>query len=170
MKFSLFLGYAREVMKNWKWLGNPYALMTQFNEYKAFYGRKYNKKMHRKGYVTISPFYKYIRWEEKTIVSTIENELGWQKNNQTGSTWRGDCDIALLKLYLYKRLLGYNDKDDAFSDLIRDGQLTRDEALSRLTDEQQISEIAIREIVAKNGIDYGDFSEIIDNVKGIFWD
>ena len=83
------------------------------------------------------------------------------KNSQTGSTWRGDCDIALLKSYLYKTLLGYNDKDDSLSDLIRDGQITREDALQKLESEQYISESAIKNIVEKNGINYGYFQEVL---------
>lgn len=158
-KASLILGYIFQVIQNPKWISNPYAFFIQANEFMAYYGRRYKKKLRLKGYITISPFWRYIKWEEKKIIDTIENELGWIKNSQTGSTWRGDCDIALLKSYLYKTLLGYNDKDDSLSDLIRDGQITREDALQRLESEQYISESVIKNIVEKNGINYGYFQE-----------
>lgn len=161
-KFSLILGYIIQVAKNVKWISNPYALSIQVKEFMAFYGLRYYKKLHRKGYNTISPFHEYIKWDEKKVINIIENELGWIKNSQTGSTWRSDCDIALLKLYLYKKFLGFNDKDDSLSDLIRDGQITRDEALQRLEAEQYISESVIKNIVEKNGMDFDYFQEVIN--------
>jgi hypothetical protein len=166
-KSSLILGYIFQVSKNVRWISNPYAFSIQAKEFMAFYGRSYNKKLQRKGYITISPFYRYIKWDETKILDTIENELGWRKNSQTGSTWRGDCDIALLKLYLYKKSLGYNDKDDSLSDLIRDGQITREDALRRLEVEQYISESVIKNIVEKNGINYGCFQEVIRGLNNM---
>ncbi|HLP44952.1 MAG TPA: hypothetical protein VK469_03350 [Candidatus Kapabacteria bacterium] len=166
-KSSLVFGYILEGLKNTGWFSSPYAVSTQAKEFMAFFGKRYNKKLRRRGYTTISPFFKYIRWEESKIIGTIENVLGWQKNSQTGSTWRGDCDIALLKLYLYKKLLGYNDKDDSLSDLIRDGQMTREEALRRLAAEQYISESAIKNVVEKNGIDYGYFEDVMRRLNDL---
>ncbi|MBN1970755.1 MAG: hypothetical protein JW870_15415 [Candidatus Delongbacteria bacterium] len=164
-KSSLVLGYLSQVSKNIRWISNPYCIFTQTNEYLAFYGLWYTKKLKRKGRSKISPFHKYIRWEEEKIIDVLENKLGWKRNKKTGSTWRGDCDIALLKLYLYKELLGYNDKDDSLSDLIRDGQISREKALNRLEGEQFISERLIRYIVEKNNIDFCYFQEIINNIK-----
>jgi hypothetical protein len=162
---SLILGYFLQIVKNVKWIINPYAVCIQAKEFMAHYGHRYKKKLRRKGYIGILPYFQYLRWEEKKIIDTIENELGWSKNNQTGSTWRGDCNIALLKLYLYKTLLGYNDKDDSLSDLIRDGQITREEALQRLEGEQYISESVIKNIMKKYGINYLFFQNVIGGLK-----
>lgn len=164
-KSSLIFGYLFQIARNLKWISNPYALFMQAKEFMAYYGGRYNKKLQQKGYITIKPFYNYIKWEEKKIIDIIETELGWRKNSQTGSTWRGDCDIALLKLYLYKEFLGYNDKDDSLSDLIRDGQIKRDDALHRLEAEQYISESVMKNIMEKNGISYTYFQKVIRGIN-----
>lgn len=97
----------------------------------------------------IVPFYHYIRWDEKVIVETIQKELNWEMNPNAKSSWRGDCDIALLKLYLYKKMLGFNDRDDGLSCLVRDGQLSREEAFQRLAKEGDIAQDVINEILEK---------------------
>ena len=162
-KYSLILGYIYQVLLNRMWITNPYSLGIQIKEFAAFYGKMYDKKLSKKGYVTISPYWSYIKWEEEKIIDTIENKLGWKRNKQTGSTWRGDCDIALLKLYLYKKLLGFNDKDDSLSDLIRDGQVSRYKALQRLESEQYISEDVVKNIIEKYNINYKNFQIILKN-------
>jgi len=73
----------------------------------------------------------------------------------------------LLKLYFYKKLLGFNDKDDALSDLIRDGQLTREEALNRLESEQYLSPDLINEICMDHSIDYSRYIRNVEKVSFI---
>lgn len=156
---SLMFGYISQIVKNPKWIGNLYCVTTQFLEFRARYGQYYIKKMKKKGIQTIKPYYAHIRWEEKKVISTIENKLNWKKNPLIESTWRGDCDIALLKLYLYKKLLGFNDKDDGLSALIRDGQISRKEALVKLEQKSHIPEIAIKNILNKVGLT--DFTSLV---------
>ena len=112
------------------------------------------KKSRSGDLLRISPFYSFIRWEEEALISTINDELDWRETPGAESTWRGDCDIALLKLYLYQKTLGYNDRDEGLSHLIRDGQIGREEALERLKEEGKISEEVVREILDKHGLDF----------------
>jgi hypothetical protein len=57
---------------------------------------------------------------------------------------------------LYKQTLGYNDKDEGLSYLIRDGQVSRDEALERLEREGDIPEELIQQICENLGLDFSD--------------
>jgi hypothetical protein len=61
-----------------------------------------------------------------------------------------------LKSYLYKKFLGFNDKDDGLSSLVRDGQITREEALERVKTEGKISEDVIKDIFDKFELDYSN--------------
>ncbi|NTW49197.1 MAG: hypothetical protein HGB19_05590 [Chlorobiales bacterium] len=164
-KSSLMLGYSLEIVKNPKWALHLPSLTTQFNEFRSFFGGRYLNKMAERGTKVISPYFQYIRWEEKEIVSTLENRLNWKKNSMVKSTWRGDCDVALLKLYLYKHILGFNDKDDGLSDLIRDGQLSREEALNRIEEESYVPDIAIKNIFDRLKLNYGDFETALEKLN-----
>jgi hypothetical protein len=134
---------------------------TQAREFIVHKRRTYRRRAHRKGHDFIGPFYRYIKWDERELTRVL-SDIGWKQNRDTGSTWRGDCEIASLKLYLYHALLGYNDKDDALSALIRDGQLTREEASRRLEAEQYISEDAIAVLVNRAGVPYREFRRGVD--------
>jgi glucosamine--fructose-6-phosphate aminotransferase (isomerizing) len=81
--------------------------------------------------VTPIGFYDYIYWTEKEVVPTIQNELGWQGASDTPATWRIDDSAYPLIDYLYLRLVGFNEFDEFYSKLIREGQIPRDEALKR---------------------------------------
>jgi len=76
-------------------------------------------------------FYDYIYWNEKEVVSTIRNELDWKGHPDTTATWRIDDSAYPLIDYLYLRLVGFNEFDEHYSKLIREGQISREEALKR---------------------------------------
>jgi len=80
-------------------------------------------------------FYDYIYWNEKEVVSTIRAELDWKGASDTTATWRIDDAAYPLIDYLYLRLVGFNEFDEHFSKLVREGQLSRDEALERCKSE-----------------------------------
>jgi len=153
--YALALGYLSEILVNPTWILNSTCLITQGREY---YHCFLAKRRRYQDLLRIRPFLGYIRWEEREIVDTIERELHWRRHPGTESTWRGDCDIALVKLYLYKRTLGYNDKDEGLSYLVRDGQITRRRALERLEEEGEISEEVIREFFDKLGLFFSDLN------------
>jgi len=85
--------------------------------------------------VTPLGFYDYIYWKEREVVPTILNELGWRGASDTTATWRVDDSAYPLIDYLYLRLVGFNEFDEFYSKLVREGQIPRDEALKRCLSE-----------------------------------
>ena len=154
-KLSRLAGYLYQIIKNPKWIMNFTYIITQFFEYFYFF---YPKMVYEnQGLYRIYPFHNYIRWEEKEVISTIKNNLNWQKNPISDPTWRTDCDIASLKLYAYKKIFRFNDKVDGLSHLIRDDQISREKAIKRLT-EENIPDKAIIPIFTRLGLKYSDFN------------
>jgi len=154
---SYFRGIVKQVLRNPYWIVNPVCLLTQGMEFWIHYRRILRKRNIK----YISPFSRYIEWKEKTILSVIEKELEWTKNPKLHSTWRGDCDVAILKGYLYKKALGFNDWDDGLSALVRDQQISREEALMRLKKEGSVSEEIVEEILSHIGISFPEFKKSI---------
>ena len=93
-------------------------------------------------------FFEFEEWDEKKIVSTIENEIGWQKKKGQ-SSWRFDCQIHALVNAIVYNLLGMTEKEELYSKLIREGKMTRNEALERIrrSDEEVDMELKIAEKV-----------------------
>ncbi|MBC2702258.1 MAG: hypothetical protein HF976_12810 [ANME-2 cluster archaeon] len=123
---SFVLGYLFHIIRNPKWIMNS---TCSINQIKEFYYHHCQKCYTDTDILTILPFRDYIRWDENEVISTIEKKLNYKTNHSIETTWRGDCYIGFLKSYLYKKYLGFNDKDDGLSSLVRDGQITREEAL-----------------------------------------
>ncbi len=160
-KNSFFLGYLSQMKKNPRYLTNLNAVEIQFREFLVHYLGKNNAE----NILFVHPFGTYVHWKEEEVVSTIKNELGWIQDSKSKSTWRSDCDIALLKLYLYKKALGFNDKDDGLSCLIHDGQITRLEALQRLKSEGDVPDSVIYQVVEDFGFSVEKFKAAVEKLE-----
>ena len=76
-------------------------------------------------------FFDYIYWNEKEIVSTITEELDWKGASDATTTWRIDDAAYPLMNYIYYKLVGFTEHDEMYSKMIREGQISREEALER---------------------------------------
>ena len=124
-------GYAGEVLRNPALALHPACSATQLLEFWVFFGpyKRWGNRLHHK--VEVKPFAEYIRWVEKDVDAILEREYGWRRLPGMTTNWRGDCYLAPVRQHLYRTLLGYDDKTVQLSALIRDGQLTREQALAR---------------------------------------
>jgi len=159
-RFSFVAGYLSELMLNPHWIINPDCMTIQGLEYYYNY-----LKGGKRDFIEISPFWQYLRWSEQEIIPTIERELGWSKNPKLESTWRGDCDVGVVKMYLYRSILGFDDKDDHLSSLIRDNQITRQDAMRRIEREGGLNEEFVEEIIKDNGFRLTDLNAAIEKSK-----
>jgi glutamine---fructose-6-phosphate transaminase (isomerizing) len=82
-------------------------------------------------------FYDYIPWDEKTIVSTIIDRYDWETSPDTKSTWRIGDGTASFYNFIYWTAAGFTESDTFRSGQVRNGQLTRDEALAIIAEENR---------------------------------
>ena len=161
-KPSFIFGYLKHIILNPFLVINPKSLSTQLQEYYiTFYRQK--RIISRHNITRLALYHAYIRWEEKTIEKTLKEELKWERYPGLNTSYRGDCEIGLIRQYLYWKLLGYNDKDDHLSCLVRDHQLTREEALRRLDDEHNIPKEILKKICDKADINYNDIEKLVES-------
>lgn len=156
---SLLLGYAGEVLKNPMWVTNPTALGAQLEEYPRYFYTNVFRFAHRTSETNMAefmPFFSHIKWDEKVLISTIKEKLRWRATEAAQSTWRGDCDVAIMKLYLWNRMAGYSDRDAGLANLVRDGQVPREEALQRIEKEGNIPDEVMEMLLAKVGLKFSD--------------
>jgi hypothetical protein len=75
--------------------------------------------------------YHYIPWSEQEIVGTIRREYDWEVATDTRSTWRiGDGSAAWYN-YIYSTIAGWSEDEVMLSNMIREGHVTRPEALAK---------------------------------------
>lgn len=77
----------------------------------------------------------YIVWDDKDIKRVIIEELGWEKKAD-GSSDHIDCLFAPLKNYLMVQKWGFGEKTIKYAAMVRAGEMTREEALSRALEEE----------------------------------
>jgi hypothetical protein len=82
-------------------------------------------------------FWNFIYYDERVIVPTIKHELGWTGASDTTTTWRIDDSAYPLINYLYFILVGITEHDEMFSKMVREGQISREEALKRCESDSQ---------------------------------
>ena len=77
----------------------------------------------------------YWRWDEEQIESTLDAEYDWERAPDTKTTWRIGDGTAAFYNYAYYTIAGFTEHDTFRSNQVREGDLTREEAL-RLVEEE----------------------------------
>jgi hypothetical protein len=75
--------------------------------------------------------YHYLKWDESTIVGTIRREYDWEVATDTTTTWRIGDGTAPFYNYIYMTMAGFSEDEVMLSNMIREGVLSRDEALKK---------------------------------------
>jgi glutamine---fructose-6-phosphate transaminase (isomerizing) len=104
----------------------------------------------------------YWRWDEKEINDVLLNEYEWETAPDTSTTWRIGDGTAGFYNYIYHTIAGLTEHDTLRSNQIREGQITREEALSLVADENQPRYENIKWYLDSLGF---DFSEVIKTVN-----
>jgi hypothetical protein len=77
----------------------------------------------------------YWRWDEKQIEDTLDSEYDWERAPDTQTTWRIGDGTAAFYNYAYYTIAGFTEHDTFRSNQVREGDITRAEAL-RLVEEE----------------------------------
>ncbi|MBE0426213.1 MAG: 7-cyano-7-deazaguanine synthase [Nitrospirae bacterium] len=81
--------------------------------------------------VKLIQFYDYVPYNPDEIENIVERELSWETPDKKDS-WQFDCKIKLLQNYFYEKELGFTATDCYLSAMVREGFISRSEALERL--------------------------------------
>ena len=109
------------------------------------------------------PLFSFIEWNEEHIKATITQELSWRVPEKMTAGWRSDCKIHQVRQYIYQELLGYTKNNDLLSQLVRRGQITREQALARLNAENQVAPALLDEILSEMGFSFSQLEYSVNN-------
>lgn len=105
----------------------------------------------------------YWRWDENLIEDTLDS-YDWERSPDTRTTWRiGDATAAFYN-YVYYTVAGFSEHDTFRSNQVREGDLTRDEALALVSNENQPRYPNIKWYLDALGF---DFKDVISTVNAI---
>ncbi len=100
----------------------------------------------------------YLRWDEKEVISTISEHCGWRKSPEVASSWRFDCRLDYVRRRMYSSTVGVTELRDLFSKMIREGMMSREEALNRLETEDVIPDDVANDVLSDLGMTLSDLN------------
>lgn len=126
-KFKLFADYGKEFILNPAYINA--SLLDSFTGFLSFYllPQQYLR------------FFNYIPWDQNIIENTLINEYNWEMARDISETWRIGDGTAPFYNYIYYRMAGFTEFDTFKSNQIREGMLTREEALTSIDESNRVS-------------------------------
>lgn len=112
--------------------------------------------------------YDYWHWDENIIDSTLLNEYDWEKAIDTDTTWRIGDGTAAFYNYVYYTVAGFTEHDTFRSNQIREGDITREEALALVEKENRPRYPNIRWYLDTLGIDFKEAIEIVNKIPKMY--
>jgi glucosamine--fructose-6-phosphate aminotransferase (isomerizing) len=145
------------------YLSNPGYINSSLIDTTGAFVSRYMIK--RRGFFQL---FNYIRWDEKEIDNLIINEYDWEKSIDTDSTWRIGDGTAAFYNYIYTTVAGFSEFDTFRSNQIREGQLSREEAL-KLVEKENIPRYEnIRWYLEIIGMDFKSTIETINRIPKLY--
>jgi len=89
------------------------------NAYISYYGLSHD-------YLNI---FDYLSWDEQTIEHTLIDDYEWETDPGTRTTWRIGDGTAAFYNYIYLMVAGFTENDTFRSNQVREGMMTREQAL-----------------------------------------
>ena len=124
----------------------------------SFYGLSHN-------YVNL---FDYIPWEEEKLEKTLIEEYDWETDPGTKTTWRiGDGTVAFYN-YIYYMVAGFTENDTFRSNQIRQGLLTREEAMEKITEENNPRWDSIQWYLNTINVDFTSSINTINKIKTLY--
>lgn len=110
----------------------------------------------------------YIPWDERKIVDTLKSEYQWETPKETRATWRTDDGTSAFYNYIYYMGQGFTENDSFRSRQIREGLLTRQQALDLVNEENKPRYEALQWYFDMIGLDGDRVLTVVDNMKKLY--
>jgi len=110
----------------------------------------------------------YTKWDEEKINNTIIEKYGWETCVDTNSTWRIGDGTASFYNYIYVLVAGFSENDTFRSNQIREGMITREEAINLIYEENRPRFNSIKWYLEILGLDFSHTIKQINKIRKIF--
>lgn len=109
----------------------------------------------------------YWRWDERQIDDTLA-EYDWERAPDTNTTWRIGDGTAAFYNYIYYTVAGFTEHDTFRSNQIREGDLSREEALTLVDDENRTRYPNIKWYLDAVGMDFKEVISVVNNIPRMY--
>lgn len=155
-KIQMLGFYFGQYMTNTAYINS--SLLDTIGAYWSFYFEK-----HR--YFNL---YNYLMWNEEKVFSTLRREYDWELSPETTSSWRIGDGTAAFYNYIYYVVSGFSENDTFRSNQIREGVLSREEALALVTKENRPRYQSIKWYCDTLGLDFHETLALINRIPKYF--
>ena len=124
-KARMALFYAKNFLLNPRYFNS--SILDTVSAFRSYYVMPHE----------ISWLFQYIPWNEEVVDDVLINQYNWETAEDTNSTWRIGDGTASFYNYIYYKLAGFTENDTFRSNQIREGALSRSEALAKTREENQ---------------------------------
>ena len=108
--------------------------------------------------------FRYIPWDENEVVSTLIDQYDWETAPDTTQTWRIGDGTSPFYNFIYYNVAGFSENDNFYSNQIREGTVTRAEALAKIAEMNRPRFASIKWYCDTIGI---DFASTVDRIAAI---
>ena len=112
--------------------------------------------------------YDYWKWDENEINKTLINDYEWELAPDTTTTWRIGDGTAAFYNYVYYNVAGFTEHDTFRSNQIREGDISREEALYLIEKENTPRFPNIKWYLDAIGLNFEEVINVVNNIKPIF--
>jgi len=109
----------------------------------------------------------YWRWDERECDGVLK-QYGWELAPDTNTTWRIGDGTAAFYNYLYYTIAGFTEHDTFRSNQIREGQISRKEALTLVEDENRPRYQNIRWYLDALGMDFKEVISVVNKIPRLY--
>lgn len=162
--------YSHGAMKQLRYQGLRLGAMLQslgyFNSslWDTLSGEYYRSFTKKTDYYHI---FDYWRWDEKQIDDTLAT-YDWERAPDTKTTWRIGDGTAAFYNYVYYTVAGFTEHDTFRSNQIREGDLTRAEALEMVEEENTPRYPNIKWYLDAVGVDFKDAIRVVNSIPKLY--
>jgi glutamine---fructose-6-phosphate transaminase (isomerizing) len=155
-------GFAKQMQYQSRRFGAMLASPGYFNSslFDTLSGEYHRSRSNKTDYYHL---FDYWRWDEEEIDGALEH-YDWERAPDTSTTWRIGDGTAAFYNYIYHRVAGFTEHDTFRSNQIREGDLSREEALILVEEENKPRYQNIQWYLDALGL---DFDEVIGRVNNI---
>lgn len=126
---------------------------------------EYYRSFHKK--TDYFHIFDYWTWEERTVDQCLAM-YDWEKAPDTNTTWRIGDGTAAFYNYVYRTVAGFSEHETFRSNQIREGQITRAEALVRIEDENRPRYANMKWYLDAVGLDFADTIRVVNAIPRMY--
>lgn len=128
-------------------------------------GEYYRSFTEKKDYYHI---FDYWKWDERLVNDTLVNKYDWETAIDTRTTWRIGDGTAGFYNYVYYTVAGFTEHDTFRSNQVREGQITREQAIKLVEDENRPRYQNIRWYLDTLGMNFEDVIRIVNSIPKLY--